>query len=68
MRAQSAFDILNLGLPLTAEKRDFGLNCAMRSSHEIFNMSPESSNAGNKIYSTIDPRRPPVRASLKGGI
>jgi hypothetical protein len=33
MRTQSAFDILSLGLPLTAEKRDFGLNCAMRHSH-----------------------------------
>jgi hypothetical protein len=33
MRAQSAFEILNLGLPLTAAKRDLGLNCAMRRSH-----------------------------------
>jgi hypothetical protein len=35
MRAQSALDILNLGLPLTAEKRDFGLNCAMLRSHDL---------------------------------
>jgi len=33
MRTQSAFEILSLGLLVTAAKRDFGLNCAMRRSH-----------------------------------